>query len=126
MSRSIAPRLRALAPLLLLAVPLALGACSDDSDDGPTNPGVTLELNSGTLAAGVGFQHTFASAGTFPYRCTIHPGMTGSVTVANGGADSAFVNIAGNAFAPQATTVKPGGYVRWKNNDGVPHTVTSN
>ena len=24
---------------------------------------------------------TFATAGTFPYQCTIHPGMTGTVTV---------------------------------------------
>jgi plastocyanin len=24
---------------------------------------------------------TFASAGTFVYHCTIHPGMTGTVTV---------------------------------------------
>jgi plastocyanin len=25
--------------------------------------------------------HTFSAAGTFDYRCTIHPGMTGSITV---------------------------------------------
>ena len=110
---------------LLLALPLAIASCSDDSN-GPTTPNVPKELNSGTLGAGVGFQHTFANAGSFLYHCTVHPSMTGTVTVAGGGADSVFVNIAGNAFAPQAATVKPGGYVRWKNNDGVPHTVTSN
>lgn len=27
------------------------------------------------------FEHTFATAGTFAYKCTIHPSMTGTVTV---------------------------------------------
>lgn len=27
------------------------------------------------------FQHTFNTPGTFPYECTIHPGMTGTITV---------------------------------------------
>lgn len=27
------------------------------------------------------FQRTFGTAGTFPYECTIHPGMTGTITV---------------------------------------------
>jgi len=37
--------------------------------------------NSGTIAPGRSFTATFSSAGTFPYHCTIHPGMTGTVTV---------------------------------------------
>jgi plastocyanin len=37
--------------------------------------------NSGSLAPGRTFTMTFSSAGTFTYRCTIHPGMTGTVTV---------------------------------------------
>lgn len=36
---------------------------------------------SGNMAAGATFSHTFTTAGTFPIRCTIHPSMTGSVTV---------------------------------------------
>lgn len=40
-------------------------------DDGP---------KSETQSSG-GYARTFASAGTFSYRCTIHPSMTGSVTV---------------------------------------------
>jgi len=28
------------------------------------------------------FAHTFANAGTFKYKCTVHPTMTGTVTVA--------------------------------------------
>jgi len=37
--------------------------------------------NSGTIPAGGRFSFEFQSAGTFPYRCTIHPGMVGTVTV---------------------------------------------
>jgi plastocyanin len=29
------------------------------------------------------FQRTFAAAGDYPYRCTIHAGMTGSINVAD-------------------------------------------
>lgn len=36
---------------------------------------------SGTLAAGATFSHTFATAGSFPIHCTIHPSMTANVTV---------------------------------------------
>jgi plastocyanin len=34
-----------------------------------------------SLAAGATFSHTFASAGSFPIHCTIHPSMTANVTV---------------------------------------------
>jgi len=37
--------------------------------------------NSGTLQNGQSFSYTFTSAGTFPYRCSIHPGIQGSITV---------------------------------------------
>lgn len=37
--------------------------------------------NSGTIAPGANFSHTFASSGPFTYHCTIHPGMVGTVTV---------------------------------------------
>jgi len=37
--------------------------------------------DSGNLAAGATFDHTFATAGTFAYHCTIHSSMKGSVTV---------------------------------------------
>ena len=36
---------------------------------------------SGNLAPGARFDFTFQSAGTYPYHCTIHPGMTGTVIV---------------------------------------------
>jgi plastocyanin len=31
------------------------------------------------------FRHTFDQAGTFPYACTVHPGMEGEVVVEAGG-----------------------------------------
>jgi len=37
--------------------------------------------NSGSVAAGGRFSRTFPTAGTFPYHCTIHPGMIGTVSV---------------------------------------------
>lgn len=37
--------------------------------------------DSAVVAPGGRFSFTFQSAGTFPYHCTIHPGMVGSVVV---------------------------------------------
>ena len=36
---------------------------------------------SGQLAPGKSYSYKFTKAGTFPYHCTIHPSMTGQVTV---------------------------------------------
>lgn len=38
-------------------------------------------VDSGTLASGDTFEHTFASAGEFEYFCAIHPSMRGTVVV---------------------------------------------
>ena len=37
--------------------------------------------NSGSIPAGRQFSFVFRTAGSFPYRCTIHPGMVGAVIV---------------------------------------------
>lgn len=37
--------------------------------------------NSGAIAPGGTFSRTFSTAGSFPYHCTIHPGMVGTVNV---------------------------------------------
>jgi plastocyanin len=37
--------------------------------------------NSGNIPAGGQFAFTFQSKGTFTYKCTIHPGMVGTVNV---------------------------------------------
>lgn len=39
------------------------------------------ELNSGNISGGGTFTHQFTTAGTYPYHCTIHSGMTGTVVV---------------------------------------------
>ena len=38
-------------------------------------------FDSGNIAAGGRFSRTFTSAGSFPYHCTLHPGMVGTVNV---------------------------------------------
>ena len=44
-----------------------------------SNDGASFD--SGNLGAGSSFSHTFSAAGTFPYHCTIHSSMTGTITV---------------------------------------------
>lgn len=39
------------------------------------------EFDSGSLAEGESFEHTFDEAGEFDFFCSIHPTMTGSITV---------------------------------------------
>lgn len=38
-------------------------------------------FDSGTIAPGASFSRTFPTAGSFPYHCTLHPGMVGTVNV---------------------------------------------
>lgn len=122
--RLIAP----VAALSLLAA-ITLASCGKDSS-GPTNPGPTLELNSGAIGPGQQYAHTFANPGSFSYKCTIHTVMTGTVTVATGQPATAAVTIQNSTatgFSPQSVSVAPGGTVTWTNAPGgVTHTVTSN
>ncbi len=41
----------------------------------------TGDLNSGSIDAGASWHHTFRQAGNFPYYCTFHPEMKGTVIV---------------------------------------------
>jgi plastocyanin len=43
--------------------------------------GATPEFNSGNIGSGGSFTHTFTTAGSYPYHCTIHPTMVGTITV---------------------------------------------
>jgi plastocyanin len=43
--------------------------------------------DSGTLNHGESWSHTFQTAGSWEYHCTIHPEMTGTVTVETGPSD---------------------------------------
>lgn len=38
-------------------------------------------FDSGNISAGGTYSHTFATAGTYPYHCTIHPAMIATVNV---------------------------------------------
>jgi plastocyanin len=58
-------------------------------------------FDSGILAPGGGFAHTFTSAGSFAYACTIHPQMTGTVTVV------AAATPAPDTPAPDSSTSTP-------------------
>ena len=40
-----------------------------------------LSFISGSMVPGATFRHTFTAAGTYPYHCSIHPTMKGTVTV---------------------------------------------
>jgi plastocyanin len=53
------------------------------TNEGQAPHTVTFEdgPNSGQLAVGESFEHTFDETGEFAYVCTIHPGMEGTVTV---------------------------------------------
>ena len=108
---------------------LSLAACSDDSNNPTGPPSGGLELNSGNIPSGQSFEHRFFTAGAFGYHCTIHNGMTGSVTVSDAATDTVvtvtIVNSSSTGFQPGTVTVKTGGRVHWDNNDGTAHTVTS-
>lgn len=41
----------------------------------------TATFDSGNLAANEKYSYTFSTAGTYPYHCTIHPYMKGTVIV---------------------------------------------
>lgn len=38
-------------------------------------------FRSSNLSQGQSFSHTFSEAGTYTYQCSLHPGMTGTITV---------------------------------------------
>lgn len=40
-------------------------------------------FNSGNLTNGMSFSYTFNQTGSFPYHCSIHPSMTGTIVVSN-------------------------------------------
>lgn len=119
-------RLTPIVTFCLIAMIALVASCGKDPVS-PGGGGGGLELNSGTISPGGTYVHTFANAGTYNYRCTIHGGMTGQVVVGGGGSPpmSVGVTIVDNAFNPTPAAVATGGTVTWTNN-GSNHTVTSN
>ncbi len=124
-------RIRILLPALVIVAAMMVATLGCSKDDSTTNPPVARELDSGNFGAGQRYVHTFANPGNYGYHCERHPVMRSSITVAAGGLDSLIVliqNSSASGFQAQAvggvTTVAPGGYVSWQNQDQT-HTVTS-
>ncbi len=65
---------------LTIAVGTTVRWTNDDTiaHDSTSNANVWA---SGNVNPGAHFDFTFQAAGTYPYHCTIHPGMTGTVVV---------------------------------------------
>jgi len=51
------------------------------NDDLVPHTATSTSLNSGPMASGQSWRHTFTDAGEFPYACTFHPQMKGVVIV---------------------------------------------
>jgi plastocyanin len=69
-------------------------------------------FDSGTLKSGDTFQHTFTTAGQFPYRCNIHPSMTGMVIVVEPQEVALIHSLAQSKTFPEVITVSKGITVR--------------
>ncbi len=57
------------------------------TNNGPSTHTATADdgsFDSGNMAQGKTFSHTFQTAGTFSYHCTVHPFMTAQVVVQSG------------------------------------------
>ncbi len=101
-------------------------------------------FDSGFLSTGDAYARTFATPGTFAFFCTIHPSMTGTVTVTGSDGSPAPVAaspspppsppsaVAGTTtvtlldfrFDPPSVTVRAGDRVRFTNGGAALHTAT--
>jgi plastocyanin len=97
-------------------------------------------FDSGLIAAGGTYQRVFATPGTFPILCALHPTMTGTIRVRGAGGATAppapnptpattappgGVRIVDFAFLPAQLRVPLGSTVTWVNAGVAPHTVTA-
>lgn len=93
-------------------------------------------FDSGVIPAGGTFSRLFNQAGTFAYLCSIHPNMTGTITVtsatlppaptptASALAQVSLIKVDGNySFAPAAVSIRVGTTVTWVNTTGDALTV---
>ena len=51
------------------------------NDDLVPHTATSSSFDSGALASGLSWRHTFTETGSFPYVCTFHPHMKGVVIV---------------------------------------------
>jgi hypothetical protein len=115
-----------------------LGSCKETT----TAPKVVAGELNGSLAASAQYAHTFNTAGTFNYHCTIHPAcasLAGKIVViapggtivnrvlaiTQSGGTSGPYGATCSALSLQVDTVFVGDQVTWTNNSPFAHTVTS-
>lgn len=97
-------------------------------------------FDSGLMQTGRTFAYTFNQPGTYQYFCTLHPDMTGVVTVPSADGDvpppeapppapppgiSGDVQAIDFAFAPANMTVPAGSTITWVNTGVALHTATA-
>lgn len=136
-----------LVALLLLSVVAAwLVSCSQKGSTyatQPNPPAANAELNGNLSTSGTQYGHTFSTAGTFHYHCSLHPtcsALAGTVVVVapgtlvpsrqlslsfTGGGTDPYGYATCSALSPQLDTVFVGDHVTWTNNSALPHTVVS-
>jgi plastocyanin len=51
------------------------------NEDSVTHTFTGTDFDSGDIQPGGEFKHTFATAGSYDYHCSIHPSMTGKIVV---------------------------------------------
>lgn len=66
---------------LTIAVGTTVTWVNDDNVPHTATANTGGGFNTGTINANSSASFTFASAGTVPYHCTIHPGMMGTIVV---------------------------------------------
>lgn len=67
------------APATLTVVPNTTVTFNNNDSVAHTVTGTGFD--SGSIASGGSYQHTFTQAGTYNYHCTIHPSMQGTIIV---------------------------------------------
>jgi hypothetical protein len=75
------PAVHALEHASFFAAGLAMWAAVIEPLPGPLWAATGSGFDTGTLQKGQSGSHTFSQAGSFPYVCTIHPFMHGTITV---------------------------------------------
>lgn len=123
------PRTIALTLVLgVIAAATLIAACSNNNNSGGILNPPAKELDSGNIGTNGGtYAHTFHTIGTYNYKCTIHPSMTGQVICVVGAQTTVGVQIGPNlSFSPSTVSVDTGGTVTWTNvSPTTPHTVTT-
>ena len=115
-------------------------ATSGDPKKGPSS-----QFDSSIIESNKNYNHTFTNVGDFDYYCTLHPFMTGKITVTKQirpmvtilapeelpktlnvtiAQDSSFPDN-GKFFVPSEISIAPNGTVSWINEDNIIHAVTS-